>query len=586
MNTEWSLDILYKSFDDENFSKDMEKVKELITAYNNAVDNMDTNEVVKSLENVIKIAEEFEDTIEKLYQYCSLRQSTDTSNTDCATYIGIIAQLLTDTTVADTRFKKFVASLDNIDELIKVSDILCEYGFYLNSIKEKAKHLLNEDVESIIDKLNITGGNAWVDLQSYLTSKVKVNYNGKVTNLSAIRNLAYSDDANERKSAYEAELACYDNIKDSVAFALNSIKGQVNTTSKLRGFDTPLLEALSKARMKKETLDAMFAAIDDSLPKFHAYLRRKGELLGHKNGLPWYDLFAPMGEVNKKYTLEEAKDYLVSHFEPFNKELSDMIKRAFDEEWIDFYPHDGKVGGAFCSNMPSFKQSRVLTNYDGQLGDIVTLAHELGHAYHGQQIESHRILNRSYSMPVAETASIFNEVVIMNAAISEAKDSDKAALIENQLQDATQIICDIYSRFLFESAVFEKRNSSFMFADELENIMLDAQKKAYGNGLDHEYLHPYMWVCKGHYYATDFSFYNFPYAFGGLFARGLYAKYLEEGESFIPKYNALLHATTVSTVEDVAKMADIDLTDKAFWSKSLKVIEDSIDLYLELTSQR
>lgn len=583
MNTEWSLDILYKGFDDENFTKDIEKVKTLIINYNEVVDNINANEPIKSLEDVIKVKEEFEYYIEKLYYYCSLRQSTDTANPDCATYIGSLMELLTDTTIADTKFKKFVASLDNIDELIKDNAILGEYSFYLNSIKDNAKHLLSEDVESITDKLNITGGNAWVDLQSYLTSKVKVEYNGTVTNLSAIRNLAYSADASERKSAYEAELACYDNIKDSVAFALNSIKGQVNTMSKLRGYESPLMESLSKARMKKETLDAMFSAIDDSLSKFHAYLRRKATLLGHKNGLPWYDMFAPMGAVDKKYTLEEAKDYLISHFEPFNKELSDMIERAFDEEWIDFYPHDGKVGGAYCLNMPCFKQSRVLTNYDGQLGDIVTLAHELGHAYHGQQIESHRILNHDYSMPVAETASIFNEVVIMNAAINEADKEDKIALIESQLQDATQIICDIYSRFMFESAVFENRKSSFMFAKDLEDIMLDAQKKAYGDGLDSNYLHPYMWVCKGHYYATDFSFYNFPYAFGGLFARGLYAKYLEEGESFIPKYNELLHATTVSTVEDVAKMADIDLTDKSFWAKSLKVIEDSIDMFLELT---
>ena len=583
MNTEWSLDIFYKGFDDENFTKDFEKAKYAIEDYNNAVKAIDNTNPLKSMEDVIVVKEKIELLVSKLYQFCSLTQSTDTSNPNCATYINKLMQLLNNMTIAQTQFERFVASIDDIDSIIKDSDILKDYSFLLNSIKENSKHLLSDEVEDLADKLDITGGSSWADLQSYLTSRVKVDYKGDVTNLSAIRNIAYSPDATERKEAYEAELACYDKIKDSIAFALNNIKGQVNTMSKLRGFESPLMQALSKSRMKKETLDAMFAAIDESLPKFHAYLRRKGELLGHKNGLPWYDLFAPMGKLEKKYTLEEAKEYLLEHFRPFNPELADMIERAFDESWIDFYPHDGKVGGAFCSNIPYFKQSRVLTNYDGQLGDIVTLAHELGHAYHGQQIETHRILNQDYTMPVAETASTFNEVVIMNAAINEAEGEEKLALIESRLQDDTQIICDIYSRYFFESAVFAKREDSFMFADELEQMMLDSQKKAYGTGLDPEYLHPYMWVCKGHYYSSGLSFYNFPYAFGGLFARGLYARYLEEGSAFIPKYNALLHATTVSTVEDVAKMADIDLTDKSFWKQSLKTIEESIDKFLELT---
>jgi oligoendopeptidase F len=260
-----------------------------------------------------------------------------------------------------------------------------------------------------------------------------------------------------------------------------------------------------------------------------------------------------------------------------------MIEQAFDEEWIDFYPHAGKVGGAFCDNLPYVKQSRILTNFDGTLSDVVTLAHELGHAYHGLNIQNHLPLNWDYSMPVAETASTFNETVIMNAAIAEAEGSEKLALLESQLQDVTQIICDIYSRFLFESAVFEKRRDSFMFSAELEQMMLETQKSAYGDGLDHSLLHPFMWVCKSHYYRDSLNFYNFPYAFGGLFARGLYAQYQEEGAAFVPKYRALLNATTISSVEEVARMAGIDLTTPDFWRQSLKTVSDSIDLFLELS---
>jgi len=290
-----------------------------------------------------------------------------------------------------------------------------------------------------------------------------------------------------------------------------------------------------------------------------------------------------MGNNNKKYSAEEAKDYLIGLFKGFAPDLAEMVRCAFDDAWIDFYPRDGKVGGAFCAGIHPIKESRILTNFDGNFGDVVTLAHELGHAYHNFNIVDNSILNTSYSMPVAETASTFNENIIMNAAIAAAENDDvKLALIESQLQDATQIICDIYSRYLFETSVFENRSDSFMFPDELCELMLKAQKEAYGDGLDNSILHPYMWLCKGHYYSSGLSFYNFPYAFGGLFARGLYAKYMEEGKAFVEKYKKLLKATTVMSVEDVAKIADIDLTDKEFWKMGLESFAKQIDMFKEL----
>ena len=149
-------------------------------------------------------------------------------------------------------------------------------------------------------------------------------------------------------------------------------------------------------------------------------------------------------------------------------------------------------------------------------------------------------------------------------------------LIESTLQDVTQVICDIYSRYLFETEVVEKRKDGFLFSDDLEDIMLRAQKKAYGTGLDHSQLHPYMWICKSHYYGA--TFYNFPYAFGGLFARGLYAQYQREGAAFVPKYKKLLRTTTVATAEDVAQVAGIDLTDKEFWRSALQTVAQQIDL--------
>lgn len=583
MNTEWSLDALYKGYDDPNFQNDLLELDAIIEKFNSLPNTFSQNSATDNLINILRIQEKFTELASKLFSFTQLRQSANTKDVESVSYIGKLSEKISRTSKVSAQIEKYIAEIKNLDDIINSNSDLKYYKYQLNNIKKTNKYLLNDSVEEALSIYTISGGNAWSDLQSYLTSSVQVDYNGEKSNLSSIRNLAYDKDPNVRKKAYEAELAAYDKIKDSVAFSLNNIKLQVINECKMRGYESPLDQTLQNAHMKRETLDALFEAIDEYLPKFHEYLKVKGEVLGHKNGLPWYDMFAPMGNNNKKFTISDTKEYLVNLFDGFAPDLANMVREAFDNAWIDFYPRDGKVGGAFCLGIHPIKQSRILTNFDGNFGDVVTLAHELGHAYHNFNLIDNRPLNLHYSMPVAETASTFNENIVMNAAISSAENDDiKLALIESQLQDATQIICDIYSRYLFETAVFDNRSDKFMFPDELCQIMLDAQKKAYGNGLDNNVLHPYMWVCKSHYYSSNLSFYNFPYAFGGLFARGLYAKYQQEGEAFIPKYRELLKATTSMDVEEVAKIADIDLTDKSFWAMGLKSFAEEIDMFKEL----
>ncbi len=581
MNEVWNLDPIYKGFDDPAFGQDMQTLSALaqdFAAFAGALSDMESMDGLR--QGIAKI-EALETLVGKLAEYASLRQSTNTRDPECGSKLGQIMQILSITAGPQAIFNEWAAALPNLKELVAGDENLKDYAYHFENLKKDATHLLGAKGEEICARLGLSGGSAWADLQTYLTSTVPVSYNGETTNLSAIRNLAYDADAAVRKAAYEAEIACYDRIKDPVAHALNAIKMETISDCALRGYASPLDRTLEQAHMQRATLEAMLAAMDEYLPKFWQYLKAKGKALGHKNGLPWYDLFAPMGSSNTKYTTEDAKAILVELFSTFDCELADMVARAFDEEWIDFFPRDGKSGGAFCAGVECLKQSRILTNFDGQFGDIVTLAHELGHAFHNQCIQSHRPLNHDYSMPVAETASTFNECVVMAAAIKNAKsDDEKMALIESQLQDATQIICDIYSRFRFEKKVFENREAMFMNADTLCQFMTEAQEQSYGDGLDANCRHPFMWVCKSHYYGP--TFYNFPYAFGGLFARGLYAQYEKEGAAFVPKYKKLLYTTTIASVEDTAKVAGIDLTDKAFWCSALQTIADQIDLFCSL----
>ena len=441
MNEVWNLDPIYKGFDDPAFAADMEALRKIVEGYNAFAAGLAGEGALDGLKKGIAWKEKLMELVMKLAEYAQLRQATNTRDCEAGSRLGQIMQLLSATAGAQAVWEEWAAKQPGLMELVKGDENLKDYTFLFENLLRSSTHLLGEKGEEISAKLGLSGGSAWSDLQGYLTSTVPVSYNGGTTNLSAIRNLAYDPDPAVRKAAYEAEIACYDRIKDSVAFALNSIKLETISDCQLRGYASSLDRTLEHSHMKRETLEAMLGAMDEYLPKFWQYLKAKGKALGHENGLPWYDLFAPMGKSSTKYTTEDAKRLLVELFSGFDAELAQMVERAFDDAWIDFYPRDGKSGGAFCAGVECLGESRILANFDGMFTDIVTLAHELGHAFHNQCIQDHRPLNKDYSMPVAETASTFNECVVMAAAIEKATDkNEKLALIESQLQYATQII--------------------------------------------------------------------------------------------------------------------------------------------------
>ena len=581
MNEVWNLDPIYQGFDDPAFARDVEALQLTLSQLEAFVKTLGETDPAQGLRRGLELQEALAGYVMKLAGFAELKQAANTLDAQAGSQLGRILGLYSESAAPIAAFEDWAARIDNLQELIGGDDFLSQYRFLLENLADSSRHLLPGVGESVMAKLKLSGGNAWSEMQQYLTSTVPVTYRGEKTNLSAVRNLAYSPDAQVRRDAFDAELACYDAIRAPVAYALNSIKLETINECRLRGYGSPLERTLKHSHMERATLDAMFGAIEEYLPQFRRYLKAKAKALGHEKGLPWYDLFAPMGASSSTFTTEQARDYLVELFSHFDSELSQMVATAFDNAWIDFYPRSGKAGGAFCAGVDCLGESRILTNFDGTLSDVVTLAHELGHAFHNLCIRDHRILNHDYSMPLAETASTFNECVVMNHAIAQAADAgEKLALIESQLQDVTQIIVDISSRYRFETAVLARREQEFLDADALCGLMRTAQLESYGDGLDESCLHPYMWVCKSHYYGS--TFYNFPYAFGGLFARGLYARYEQEGKAFVPKYKKLLHTTPIATAEDVARVADIDLTDKDFWRGALETVAEKIDLFCEL----
>jgi pepF/M3 family oligoendopeptidase len=597
MADKWNLNDIYTGFDSEALAADFAALPVMVK---------EMNEVASVLANfvdvvkLVRLLEAYTTLLDRIGTFASFTFSTNTENADAQKYLYQIDTLNAETSRTQVRLAAFLAKLnkaENLTDLAKQHGI-GDYTYQLNHMAEQYAHLMNEDEETLAAQLSTTGSGAWNILQDKLISHLTCEYadpknNGEVRTISIneCRNLAYDPDHRVRKAAYEAELSAYPKIEEASAAALGAIKGEVNLLCRLRKFENPLDKTLFSSAMTPKTLSALFEALNKNADSFRDYMKAKATYLAKKQGtdytrgLPFYEMFAPVGEsAETAFDYERAKKFVTDNFTRFSPGMAKVAQDAFEKSWIDVYPRDGKVSGAFCGDIYAVKQFRILLNYGNSLSDAITLAHELGHGYHSMQIMSEGILNTNYPMPLAETASTFCEMIVTNAALATMNDEDKLQLLENSLQDATQVLLDIYSRFLFEQQVFEARLDHPLSPEELKNMMLSAQRASYGDGLDPDCLHPYMWVIKPHYYSGNISYYNFPYAFGHLLANGLYGIYEKDPASFGEKYDSFLRATGKMSVKDSCAMLGVDVESADFWNGAIEVIKKNIDEFKRITA--
>ena len=482
-----------------------------------------------------------------------------------------------------TRWVAWIGSLD-VTTLLARSQVARDHEWLLSKAALQAAHQMLPEQEQLANQLNLTGGVAWGKLQTDLSSQlgvpVELADGVRTLPMSEVRNLAYDGDRDLRRRAYEAELAGWERAAVPLAAALNSIKGQVGALSRRRGWQTPLDEALFDANIDRATLDAMQLAARESFPDFRRYLRAKARALG-VSALAWYDLFAPVGASGRAWSFDESAAFVIEQFGTYSERMRAFAERAFRERWIDAEPRPGKEDGAFCMWLVG-DQSRVLANFKPAFGGMSTLAHELGHGYHNMCLAPRTLLQRATPMTLAETASIFCETIVRQAALQRAAASERIEILEASLQGSCQIVVDITSRFLFESAVFERRQARELSVAELGELMLESQRQTYSDGLDAAALHPYMWAAKSHYYSPSRSFYNFPYMFGLLFGLGLYARYTADPEGFKAGYDELLSSTGLADAATLAARFDIDIRTPAFWRASLDIIRADIAQFEEL----
>ncbi|AFG36440.1 M3 family oligoendopeptidase [Spirochaeta africana] len=482
------------------------------------------------------------------------------------------------------RFRNIIADISaQLPELYRVTPRLQDFRFYLEEQQLLQGYQLSPAEEDLAADLQRSGAEAWSRLQEQLSSTLSGSLpgpDGSATSCTVVqlRNMAHNRDRLTRQLAYEAELAAWETAAVPLAAALNGVKGSSLTLLQRRGYQDPLEPALQQARITPAALDAMITAMEHSLPQFHRYLQTKARILDLP-GLAFYDLFAPVAAETTRWSYPDACRFIIDEFTGFSAELGGLARTALTAGWVDAEPRPGKVGGAFCIDLPKSGCSRILCNFEGSFSDVSTIAHELGHAYHSQVLRDLPPVLADYPMTLAETASIFCETLIFESRLQDATETQQLPLIEHFLQETTQMVVDILSRYYFEREVFQRRASGELGVQELCSIMQEAQRRCYGPGLDPESLHPYMWAVKGHYYIPGLSFYNFPYAFGLLFGLGLYQQYRHQPEGFPARYREILRATGRMNAAEVGRHAGIDIESPDFWLDSLQLIGHYIDRF-------
>ncbi|MEQ1821834.1 MAG: M3 family oligoendopeptidase [Fimbriimonadaceae bacterium] len=563
---EWDLDFFFPGPDSRELAAAKVSLISAIDAYERALHNPTVDSVLTSLENVMS-------QFPTIYGYLYCLVSVDTRNEAALSQQSEMDALYSRLKKLQTRFAAWVGTLD-VEAEIEASPRAKDHAYVLRKLKFHASHLMSPAEEALASKLAPSAGMAWGKLYDTFSSQIEIQFEGKAVGMASLRNVAYDESRERRRLAYEAELVAWKLNDVPIAAAMNGIKGVVNTLSERRGWTSPLAQAAWENGIDEATLEAMMTAAHEAFPDFRRYMNAKAKAIGVTK-LEWYDLFAPLPSDESHWSVERGCDFVAEQFDTFSKKMGDFARRSYAENWIDFPPKLGKVGGAYCDTLKD-EISRILMNYDGSFNNVKTLAHELGHAYHSLCLSQKPVLLRDIPSTLAETASIFCETIVKNAALAQFEGKSRLALLEACIMGPCQTVVDITSRYLFEKAAFEGRKARDMSAGELCEAMTNAQKQTYGDALAS--YHPYMWAAKPHYYSES-SFYNFPYMFGLLFALGLYKIYEQNPDEFRANYDQLLANSGSADAPTLCAGFGLDCRSVEFWRGSLDVIRKDIDAF-------
>jgi oligoendopeptidase F len=481
--------------------------------------------------------------------------------------------------------RAFKESSDEVFSELTARASLAGARNYLDRLREEARRAMSTEKEVLATDLGLDGIHAWGRLYNTLSAKLEFNMvfpDGRLERLpiSQRRSLLDNPDRRVRKAAFDGGNAAWQTIEDTAASALNAISGTRLTLNRHRRVDHFLDIALFQAAITGKTLEAMFEALFANLDIPRRILKSKAQLMG-RQGVAWYDIGARLDVPHQeKLSWDDAKARVGASFLGSYPALGDFFgQQVIAKNWVDWEPRAGKRPGGFCTTSMESKESRIFMTYNESLGDVLTLAHESGHAYHGFLLRDVRPYARAYPMTLAETASTFAEQVLMNGMLDDPtlNKQQKALILDIELGQGAVYLMDIPVRYEFEKAFYEERSKGPLSVSQLKELMVQTQRRILGNVLETGGEDPYFWASKLHFYLSGITFYNFPYTFGYLLSRGLYQMFKKDGERFLPRYEELLRLAGSDTAENVVKRTvgeDIEKSD--FWAAAIRTLEDPL----------
>lgn len=586
----WDLESIFAGgSSSESLQQELQQISIKMKEFHQLVDAFtpNTENQVEALTDILAVYEEIQKSFTECGSFIEALNSANIHDQQAKLLTGQLYSNLPAFQLATTILNKKFASYSE-EDWQNLMTHFSQIAFRLSEMRRDGQELLDEQSENIINTLALDGQSAWSQHYDTIVASIQIPFNGEMLSAGqAFNTMMSSQDKAVRQELFEKWEKAWSEKADIFADTLNHLDGFRLNNYKLHGVDDFLKQPLEYNRLDKETLDMMWGTIQKNKQPIIDFLTRKAQLFG-KDKMDWQDQDAPivLGDFEeRRYTFDQAADFIVENFKKFSPKMSEFAQMAFDKAWIEAEDRPGKRPGGYCTSLPKSQESRIFMTYGESVNEVSTLAHELGHAFHSHVMWDLPTLNQDYAMNVAETASTFAELIVADATLKEAKtDEEKINLLDVKLQNAIAMFMNIHARFIFESNFYAARQKGLVATDEITRLMVEAQKEAYINGLGS--YHPHFWAAKLHFFIDEVPFYNFPYTFGYLFSLGIYAKASQHADGFEDQYIALLRDTASMTTEELAKKhLDTDLHQATFWQAGIDMVLKDIATFMDLTEK-
>ncbi|CAI3491809.1 M3 family oligoendopeptidase [Enterococcus cecorum] len=586
----WDLESIFAGgSSSESLQQELQQISTKMKEFHQLVDAFTPNaeNQVEALSEILAVHEEIQKSFTECGSFIEALNSANIHDQQAKLLTGQLYSNLPAFQLATTILNKKFASYSE-EDWQNLMTHFSQIAFRLSEMRRDGQELLDEQSENIINTLALDGQSAWSQHYDTIVASIQIPFNGEMLSAGqAFNTMMSSQDKAVRQELFEKWEKAWSEKADIFADTLNHLDGFRLNNYKLHGVDDFLKQPLEYNRLDKETLDMMWGTIQKNKQPIIDFLTRKAQLFG-KDKMDWQDQDAPivLGDFEeRRYTFDQAADFIVENFKKFSPKMSEFAQMAFDKAWIEAEDRPGKRPGGYCTSLPKSQESRIFMTYGESVNEVSTLAHELGHAFHSHVMWDLPTLNQDYAMNVAETASTFAELIVADATLKEAKtDEEKINLLDVKLQNAIAMFMNIHARFIFESNFYAARQKGLVATDEITRLMVEAQKEAYIDGLGS--YHPHFWAAKLHFFIDEVPFYNFPYTFGYLFSLGIYAKASQHADGFEDQYIALLRDTASMTTEELAKKhLDTDLHQATFWQAGIDMVLKDIATFMELTEK-